>query len=438
VFFQEATQFLAQADANQQHVEMLTRLQDLIRTTKEEVQRLQAYVPVSTTESVRKLDNLNEQKSSLSGELDALQRYLRAFSGALTDAATCPTCLQPVKDVRALVQQYSYRRERILEEQNTLSSESKKLELFIRESEAANQRHERDRLLAEQKLNDAEEQRRQCKHVTPASTEDIQVARETVNVFNNIQEAFERLGRKVEDLTGRIASLEESISKGEGTLSNLTPVREISEKDVEAARAVLQKKEDLDHKRTEHETRLSLYTEGASRREAELEKLASAVSRSAAVRKYKDLLERARHILHRDNLPRMIALGHLRGINTILSEITEMLNFPYVVEIMDDLSFLCSDRDGFSVLADELGGGRRMLFGLALRLAINRRFASDVGFLVLDEPSVYLDPDSVESMADVFENVRQYTRATGTQILVVTHEVELRRVFDTTIDVSQL
>ena len=52
-------------------------------------------------------------------------------------------------------------------------------------------------------------------------------------------------------------------------------------------------------------------------------------------------------------------------------------------------------------------------------------FASQLGTLVLDEPTVYLDSRNVEMFSDVVTKIQQVAEKLGLQIFISTHEPKI-------------
>ena len=73
------------------------------------------------------------------------------------------------------------------------------------------------------------------------------------------------------------------------------------------------------------------------------------------------------------------------------------------------------------------------MLGIAFRFAIYDLFVNNLGFMVLDEPTVYLDHDRIEGVFELLQRVKGYSQAAGLQLIVVTHEARLQGVFDQTI-----
>jgi DNA repair exonuclease SbcCD ATPase subunit len=148
--------------------------------------------------------------------------------------------------------------------------------------------------------------------------------------------------------------------------------------------------------------------------------------------KYKEwrtLCDRAREVFHRDNLPNKVANSFLGAINARLSKYLELFGVPYAVKINNALEIVCSF-GSTEVPAERLSGGQKVELSLAFRFSIYDLFSQDLGLLVLDEPTVYLDNDRIESVAKLMTNVRSYSRSAGMQVIIVTHEARLAEICD--------
>jgi len=154
------------------------------------------------------------------------------------------------------------------------------------------------------------------------------------------------------------------------------------------------------------------------------------------MRHWRGLLEKTRILLHRDNLPNLVARSYLGAINQAIGKYLEMFNSKFQTVIKDDLSVECYFSGGFKQPAERLSGGQRVMLGLAFRFAIYDLFTATLGVLVLDEPTVYLDDANVGHVVELLEHVKAYSRTSNLQVLVVSHEPKLIPVFDHVIKVG--
>jgi exonuclease SbcC len=151
--------------------------------------------------------------------------------------------------------------------------------------------------------------------------------------------------------------------------------------------------------------------------------------------KWKAMCERGRMILHRDNLPNMVAQKYLDAINVKLAQYTEVFDVPFTATIGKDLGIECLFSGNNVTSVGRLSGGQKVMLGVAFRFAVHEMFAANLGLLALDEPTLALDDDHVECVSDLLEKVKSYSKTAGLQLIVVTHEQRLTGVFDSVIRV---
>jgi DNA repair exonuclease SbcCD ATPase subunit len=157
-------------------------------------------------------------------------------------------------------------------------------------------------------------------------------------------------------------------------------------------------------------------------------------SQSAGLTKYRELLSSAYGLLHRDAYPSVVARYFIDELNKSWNEILTSLDVKFAVDIQDDMSIkvLNADGDGF---IEELSGGEKCCASLSFLMAVNRQFASKVGFLVMDEPTYGLDDDHLDRLRALVLDVQGYASANGLQIVMVTHEKNLKDSFQHVIEV---
>jgi DNA repair exonuclease SbcCD ATPase subunit len=85
--------------------------------------------------------------------------------------------------------------------------------------------------------------------------------------------------------------------------------------------------------------------------------------------------------------------------------------------------------DGRVQPAERLSSGQKVVMALSFRLAVNFMYA-DLGFLVLDEPTAYLDEHHIAGFEPVLGCLREFAASRGLQCLMVTHEQSLAPLFD--------
>jgi DNA repair exonuclease SbcCD ATPase subunit len=116
----------------------------------------------------------------------------------------------------------------------------------------------------------------------------------------------------------------------------------------------------------------------------------------------------------------------LDGTNDLLAQ----FDAGFSVEMGSSLGFLARRHGGKPFAATRLSGGEKVLFSLAFRVKVNAMFASDVGLLVLDEPTAGVDEVNITCLERAFTKLRELSSSAGLQVIVVTHEQRLAPLFD--------
>jgi DNA repair exonuclease SbcCD ATPase subunit len=176
----------------------------------------------------------------------------------------------------------------------------------------------------------------------------------------------------------------------------------------------------------------------ASLTQAELE-LAQAQEQArvqSCRRAWRSELEQQRAVFRRDALPAVTAQAHLESLEDDLNQNLELLGAEFRAAVGEGLSFRCFFPDGRDVPAEWLSGGEKVVFALSWRLAVNGRFAADVGLLVLDEPTQGFDGDVLACFHAALKRARTLAEGTGLQLVVVTHDRSSLPLFDTVIEIT--
>lgn len=169
--------------------------------------------------------------------------------------------------------------------------------------------------------------------------------------------------------------------------------------------------------------------------QAELKRLEEEEAKGEKLRRWRSLLEDARTLLHKDNMPASISKSFMRKLCVNLGRFLEIFEAPFTADIDNDLGFVCTFPDKVQP-AGRLSGGEKTVLSICFRFAVNDLFASSLGLLVLDEPTVYLDDNNIEHVIKLLERIREYTTRSGMQIIVVTHEERLMPVMDKVIRIA--
>jgi DNA repair exonuclease SbcCD ATPase subunit len=162
----------------------------------------------------------------------------------------------------------------------------------------------------------------------------------------------------------------------------------------------------------------------------DLRSLSLALKQVDRARSWLAFTNRGREVLHRDRLPALVHGAVLRQMESGINDDLSNLDGAFYVESNEALGFTAHFQNGTVMPARGLSGGQKVSLALPFRLQVHSLFASQVGMLVLDEPTAGLDAAHVQSMVEVFSQLSRMARTKGFQIIVITHERELGRAFD--------
>jgi DNA repair exonuclease SbcCD ATPase subunit len=169
--------------------------------------------------------------------------------------------------------------------------------------------------------------------------------------------------------------------------------------------------------------------------EGQLREAVAASQRAAKQVAWRQQLQQVRDVLHRDAAPKGVMQRNLSRVQTTINEKLAIFDTTYRVTADPvDLSFIAAFPDGHTQPAERLSIGQKVLLALSFRLAMSELHAQ-LGFLVLDEPTAFLDEHHIAGFAPVLLQLREVAAARGLQCLMVTHEQQLAPLFD---DVIQL
>lgn len=204
----------------------------------------------------------------------------------------------------------------------------------------------------------------------------------------------------------------------------------VSDADYNAAKNLLEGNEKAAKRAAELQGKCSVLTKTREDLTRQVQEYRAEEAKLGRIKLWREQLERTRSILHRDQLPNLVAQSFVKALNAKLSVYLDMFEVPYSARIQPDLSIECVFPGDRKVPSERLSGGEKVMLGIAFRFAVYDLFVSNLGLLILDEPTVYLDDDRVDSVFALLERVKSYSKSAGLQLIVVTHEQRLAGVFD--------
>ncbi len=241
-------------------------------------------------------------------------------------------------------------------------------------------------------------------------------------------EKLEELVREAEELKEEIKRLRESIERRKGVKDEYEKLKNelesISEKLREAARDI----GELEGRVRKHEELINKLRKEVADLEQDIKTLEECISNLEA------LYNLRIKIFHRDTIPRKLRSYAIRFLEEELNNIIEQFELNYTeASINENLDImLLSPRDKIEL--SMASGGEKVVFAISFILALQRAVQAfkggnvNIGFLIVDEPTIFLDQDRRSKLVSVL------TRFKGgrilPQLIIVTHDEDLREASD--------
>lgn len=373
---------------------------------------------------------LEEEKAQLNAELPRLRKTLAAL--ARGDVTECPLCGTPVDNFRDHLEEMQRDEKRmaarlrqvvaLLAEHETYRAavaewedEKRKAEWEVeRRRSVADSLQEtpRPRKLDKASLRKMVEQRDELRTSVAAMRKEAQQASRR---FAEARASHVAAKKAREEAEEELAQLEETTAAAdwEQVQRQLEEDAKWAEVEAGASRGVALLSEAIE------ETRAEL---------AEARKKAERQQKAAAW--LEDLQKVRDEVMHRDRLPALVHRHALSSMEEVINDNLELFDSPFYVESDASLGFTARFPNGTRMPAVGLSGGQKVMLALSFRLAVSSLFASQVGMMILDEPTDGLDADNRRLAAEVFGRLGGIARSRGYQIVVITHDDLLASAFD--------
>ncbi|AEE95163.1 Rad50, homologous recombination repair enzyme [Acidianus hospitalis W1] len=228
---------------------------------------------------------------------------------------------------------------------------------------------------------------------------------EEIRQLNFNEEEFENLNKKLEDLNNERIAIEKEISTIEGKIN--------------ASRDLL----------------INL--------NSELNKIMEDLNKIPKLQNAINKVEKLRKILSGSGLQNYIISIFKSRIENNLNDILNMFNLSFSrVTINFEIGgktqkgkvvIKAYNTAGNDLDIESLSGGERISIALALRIAIAKSLMDEIGFMIMDEPTIHLDEERKKELL----NVIKYSMNIIPQIIIVTHDDEIKEISDYIISVTK-
>lgn len=191
----------------------------------------------------------------------------------------------------------------------------------------------------------------------------------------------------------------------------------------EALEQELQARQDKRRQQEGALAELQKQVEGAKQAVADLEKRQRA---DEGKLKLLEQLRSLRDLLLDSGLPARVVRHHFAHLTRLTQGFLREMNANFAIEPSPDedvsYQFIRLDTaDGVRLPMAKLSGGQRVRLCVSFLMAVQQWLVKDVGLLVLDEPTVHLDEEGIDSLVDLLASMQQRLKNTDLQIWVCDH-----------------
>ena len=254
----------------------------------------------------------------------------------------------------------------------------------------------------------------------------IQVLREADIAVTNARAASAKVEADLVELSTKYIAL-----------STAVVVSQPSTEDVEQARKVLEQVRTMQVDLSNKQSEAGQLKAQVTYLESTVARLSEQLAKEAKDAAWVSVVQQARDALHVSNYPADVMREYTSVINRRIAYYLDILEaeFSFYLD-PDTMGFVAKFPDGRMHEGARLSGAQRVIAGMCFRLALADTFARSVGFLCLDEPSAYMDPDSIQSLQNLFLRLKSFASSQNRQIILITHERAFMSSMDHVIEVS--
>jgi exonuclease SbcC len=468
----------------------LSKTESKISKLEDEIKGLESIEkPEEREELESKREQLEERKTKLENEIGGIRGKLRDYK-EIEETGVCPTCDSEIesKDIKLKIEKKEQEEKSKKEEEKGVKEELERLEgllIDLENYESAQEKLEEKReekREAEEELGELRKKKEEVLAKLDAADKNASllpsIEKEYAETNSEIQKLKERqkeleekrkevvgaeawlkqngiagpedvntLQAKVEELKDRIRTIpEEPIGVG----LELLKVDEYSSRRVAQ---IVQLEEETrgfreeDYKKTKEELELELKPEKekllgnkgrlegeVKRLSREVEELTEAKSKIDVAARYIKLFEKIRaNVYKRDgNVATSLRSWALKEIGRAASDYIRLFSIRIssiqIEEKAKDIEMACYSSSGKRDVSS-MSGGEKVAVALALRFALaNLMGKGRTDFIILDEPTIYLDSDRRKSLVELISrlNRAQEERLTPlNQIIIITHDEDV-------------
>ncbi len=268
--------------------------------------------------------------------------------------------------------------------------------------------------------------------------DEVRRAKEARGRLAELRGRLSELSSRLEELRQQVSVTEEELRSVEGRINELKPV-------IEELRSLRSEREEVINSLSKLERSHGMLSERLKGLKSEAEKIREWLGKAREdIREYREAIFNAsillwlrENILSPDGAPKLLRQAALRSIEALMRKYLELFNTSYTdVRIDDDLNvyFASPSMPGTWVEFSRLSGGEKVIASLSALLALHNVVSKGrLGFLILDEPTEYLDDERRKQLIEVLKGFRGGNIMS--QLIIVTHDEEVKEAADAVYEV---
>lgn len=416
-------------DLREQSADRVERMRQDLLTLREE----ERTPPVAPDPGVSDIPAWQRQ----TGRLEAKRAKYLAMVSALdanSGVVECPTCGTPVADLEMDIEYARVEADKLTQEidaRHSIQQQSVTYNIENAEYAAGHSAWEARVVAIEEAIA-----------IEPASDQAGALSEEQHAKYKKIQSNVIEWEAARKEIVEDVSKLEVAIAHESSLVETLQQRQALSNQVVESLQpgldeaAVTAAQAAIEANRVAYSSRIRLQGQRdeaggvVSASQSRLDRAEEAARQASRNAEFSSHLVEVRDILHRDNLPKLVAQNYLELLEADINEILEVFGTDFRVSARDGLGFLADFPDGRSQPAPRLSGGQKVVLALAFRISVNSLFAADLGVITLDEPTAYLDDENINCLNLALDRLRTLSEARGLQCILITHEKGLGHLFD--------
>lgn len=396
--------------------------------------RLGALIqPVKTAtlaETEANREALTQQLQQLGTAQQIDQTFVNSFDPK-TGRTQCPTCFTPVV---SLADALIVAREQLPQRAQQIAGIQQRLNEYAAYTKAVSD-HGQTTAFVERELAGYTNQLAALEQVAPVTRSEQELSQviathdEYAKAITTYQTSLSAVQQQLSRIDGALEVQQRQLQQYETAAATITTTE--SQANTARGRVTMLTRELEIHQQLSRD--LAVANSRVSELQQSLTQMEAAEAQAAKTRSWISRVQAMRDVVHPDAAPRFVAQRNLRRLEATINEHLTQFGTDYRVRADEGLSFTAMFTDVRQQPAERLSGGQKVVLALAFRLAVNFTAAADLGFLVLDEPTAYLDEHHIRGFVPVLGKLRELAASRGLQCLIITHERELAPLFDSVV-----